>query len=447
MLELKNITKVYPAGGENVEALKGVSIRFRENEFVSVLGPSGCGKTTMLNIIGGLDNYTSGDLIINGGTIDVTGESSFDYDGTDRKEEVKKQVVVRDATTKDPLENQDGAEKYRVLIGDYNDRGCTDAGSYKVIVIGENGYTGTVTKTIKITPKKVKSFNAAKDLEKPYRAGGVTLTDEEIDIRDTIDGETYLLRQGVDYRVAYRNNKKAGSGGKTASYTVTFLGNYKGSSALKNVPFTILPASIEGAEVVLPNQAFKGTGIYAAAPYVVAADGTLLKNKTDYTVRYYRQYQDGSFTGEITKKEPVTESELEKSGLKTLTVYVQVTGKGNYGGADSTAHGSYLVLGDSRNPEKQANYRVSVKGEDGKALKTSYTGSAIEPFVRIEKKESGAWTELKTEEERKGLHILYANNVKKGKATVVVTGDAEGTLCGARTATFTITASTESKIK
>ena len=66
MLELKNITKVYPAGGENVEALKGVSIRFRENEFVSVLGPSGCGKTTMLNIIGGLDNYTSGDLIING---------------------------------------------------------------------------------------------------------------------------------------------------------------------------------------------------------------------------------------------------------------------------------------------------------------------------------------------------------------------------------------------
>ena len=66
MLELKNIKKIYPAGGENVEALKGVSVRFRKSEFVSVLGPSGCGKTTMLNIIGGLDNYTSGDLIING---------------------------------------------------------------------------------------------------------------------------------------------------------------------------------------------------------------------------------------------------------------------------------------------------------------------------------------------------------------------------------------------
>ena len=66
MLELKNITKVYPAGGENVKALKGVSLQFRESEFVSILGPSGCGKTTMLNIIGGLDKYTDGDLVING---------------------------------------------------------------------------------------------------------------------------------------------------------------------------------------------------------------------------------------------------------------------------------------------------------------------------------------------------------------------------------------------
>jgi len=66
MLELKGITKVYPTGGENVTALKGIDLKFRENEFVSILGPSGCGKTTMLNIIGGLDQYTDGDLIING---------------------------------------------------------------------------------------------------------------------------------------------------------------------------------------------------------------------------------------------------------------------------------------------------------------------------------------------------------------------------------------------
>ncbi len=65
MLELKNITKDYISGDTKVEALKGVSIKFRKSEFVSILGQSGCGKTTLLNIIGGLDKYTSGDLIIN----------------------------------------------------------------------------------------------------------------------------------------------------------------------------------------------------------------------------------------------------------------------------------------------------------------------------------------------------------------------------------------------
>lgn len=66
MLELKKITKKYLSGTNTVNALKGLDLKFRESEFVSILGPSGCGKTTLLNIIGGLDNYTSGDLIING---------------------------------------------------------------------------------------------------------------------------------------------------------------------------------------------------------------------------------------------------------------------------------------------------------------------------------------------------------------------------------------------
>lgn len=64
MLELKNIKKDYKSANETVHALKGISLTFRENEFVSILGQSGCGKTTMLNIIGGLDQYTSGDLLI-----------------------------------------------------------------------------------------------------------------------------------------------------------------------------------------------------------------------------------------------------------------------------------------------------------------------------------------------------------------------------------------------
>lgn len=66
MLELKNIKKDYLAGENTVHALKGIDLKFRKSEFVSILGPSGCGKTTMLNIIGGLDQYTDGDLMING---------------------------------------------------------------------------------------------------------------------------------------------------------------------------------------------------------------------------------------------------------------------------------------------------------------------------------------------------------------------------------------------
>ncbi len=66
MLKLKNIIKDYKTANSNVRALDGINIEFRKNEFVSILGQSGCGKTTLLNIIGGLDRYTSGDLIING---------------------------------------------------------------------------------------------------------------------------------------------------------------------------------------------------------------------------------------------------------------------------------------------------------------------------------------------------------------------------------------------
>lgn len=76
MLELKQISKDYQAGDAVVHALKNVSIRFRRHEFVAVLGPSGCGKTTLLNIIGGLDQYTSGDLII-------SGRSTRDYSARD----------------------------------------------------------------------------------------------------------------------------------------------------------------------------------------------------------------------------------------------------------------------------------------------------------------------------------------------------------------------------
>lgn len=76
MLKLKGITKDYAVGDDAVHALKGIDLEFREHEFVAVLGHSGCGKTTLLNIVGGLDAYTDGDLIING-------RSTKDFDDRD----------------------------------------------------------------------------------------------------------------------------------------------------------------------------------------------------------------------------------------------------------------------------------------------------------------------------------------------------------------------------
>ena len=78
MLKLKDIKKDYVTGDSVVHALKGVSLEFRKSEFVSILGQSGCGKTTLLNIIGGLDQYTSGDLIINGKSTKEYGDRDWD---------------------------------------------------------------------------------------------------------------------------------------------------------------------------------------------------------------------------------------------------------------------------------------------------------------------------------------------------------------------------------
>ena len=78
MLELKNIKKSYKTGNFTQVALNGVSLKFKKNQFVSILGPSGSGKTTLLNIIGGLDRYDSGDLIIKGKSTKKFKNKDFD---------------------------------------------------------------------------------------------------------------------------------------------------------------------------------------------------------------------------------------------------------------------------------------------------------------------------------------------------------------------------------
>ena len=78
MIKITDIVKDYTAGTGVVHALKGINLTFRENEFVSILGPSGCGKTTLLNVLGGLDRYTSGDIEINGKSTKLFRDKDWD---------------------------------------------------------------------------------------------------------------------------------------------------------------------------------------------------------------------------------------------------------------------------------------------------------------------------------------------------------------------------------
>ena len=95
MLELKDIKKDYPAGETTVHALKGVSLQFRRNEFVSILGPSGSGKTTLLNIIGGLDRYDKGDLIINNVSTKKYKDRDWDYCFALKLEQKKLEQIMK----------------------------------------------------------------------------------------------------------------------------------------------------------------------------------------------------------------------------------------------------------------------------------------------------------------------------------------------------------------
>ena len=117
MLQLKDIYKQYQAGDQTVPALRGVSLSFRKSEFVCVLGPSGCGKTTLLNIIGGLDQYSSGDLIINGrSTKDYSVlREGFVAECTAVRVEGNAQVR-RAALAEDHLERVDKAEDGRRVL-------------------------------------------------------------------------------------------------------------------------------------------------------------------------------------------------------------------------------------------------------------------------------------------------------------------------------------------
>jgi hypothetical protein len=247
------------------------------------------------------------------------------------------------------------------------------------------------------------------------------------------------LEEGTDYKITYSNNKKVSTEKSLAKYTITFLGNYKGSKAVSGT-FKITPVTLndetEGLKIAAADKVYKKAGIYKSAPYV-SINGVALK-ASDYTVSYYL---DDQYTQEM--KSGKGGYKVDLNGNSSQTIYVKITGKlnGNYAG-DTTQYAttSYQVW-SAADKVDLSKARITFKDGENKLTKAEYTGNEVEPMVVVEVKNGKKWeTVPQTVEGSAELNytVEYVNNVNKGKATVVVTGT--GNYVGSKTATFSIVA-------
>ncbi len=340
----------------------------------------------------------------------------------------KPTITVKDKATGDILSEK---KHYKIT---YNGN-MINAGTVKVSVVGIGNYSGVVTKSYQIKPIAVKdeSIKVSGINEKGYvyTPNGVSL---EKDLKVTWNGLT--LKGGVDYKVTYTNHKKVSTEKSPAKYTISFIGNYKGSKALKGT-FKVRPASLSdklaGLEIVLGDKVYTGKpNLYASKP-IVSVKGVQLK-ASDYTVTYYK---DSELTDKITSKNKVA---LE-DGKDSVKIYVQIVGKGNYAPtADEYAKAEYLVC--RKNGYDLSKARVTLWENDKKITQTEYTGLAIEPIVKVEVKNGKIWEEVPAEV----YQVYYTNNINKGTASVTVTASGED-YAGSKTVKFKIVAKNIKSLK
>lgn len=297
----------------------------------------------------------------------------------------------------------------------------TNAGTATVKIKGIGSYIGNVTKTFKIQPDKTSSMTATlKDSNAIiyYSSSGVNPEVVVTVTRSAGDSET--LTEGKDYKVSYSNNKKVGNG----KYSITFIGNYKGQKAIKNKTFTITAAPFNGAVASSPDKVYSKAGKYLSAPYV-SIDGIQLTSK-DYNVKYF----DGE--KEITSKTKVS---LD-SDVQSKKITVKITGKGNYQTQEITT--TYQILKASATTIDLSKAKIvanakNAKGKDVAVGKQEYSGAEIKPDIRVLFKIGKTWTEVPAST----YSVTYINNIRKGTATIIITGDGTNSV-GSLTTKFTI---------
>lgn len=352
-------------------------------------------------------------------------KDQFTYDG----KEHKLGFEVLDSKTGEPLKEDEYMAVYSEDI--------INAGTVKVTVIGLKTYSGSVTKSYKINPLKT-DMELSFDKQKTYTFHSAGTTVDNIVVKVKNSGKQ--LECGQDYKISYSANKKAGTG----KISVTFLGNYKGSKAVKDT-FTIKAATLNDntVNVTVPDKAYTGKkNAYKSAPIVTDKNGNALKG-SDYTAVYYADYE---MTKEIKGKENLIELE---EGKDSATVYVKITGKGNYAGDTSVyARGEYNVKRTADTVLDLSKAKVTFKNGGTTVKKLEYTGLPHRPDVEVTVKVKGAGTITLDASQ---YDVVWTNNIGKGKATAVITGNGTKVngyaFVGSKNATITIVAGNFKDIK
>lgn len=381
--------------------------------------------------------------LTNSGTLDGNDGDLTVYDAADKS---KKALA--------PL-NDDNDENYVISYS-----ANVNAGTVKVTVVGCGAYTGTVTKSFKIQPNKTVKMNLAlkQELDEKdhftFRKAGVKPV---VTITCTLDGEDVVLREGVDFKVSYANNKKVSTAKSGASYTVTYLGNYKGHAADKKVPFTIDQAEFNESDMKVTvydmpyNVKNKKASKYFQQPYVELNGELLAKN--EYTVTYEVEGDNGEFKP-ITKNEVLPQPGTD-DGNDTVIKVVVTPKSANYKAVENeviseTYHVYYTTKTDISKAKITLVSRIPDKTLGKKTSKVYYTGSEIDFDPDNNERQADLVITLNRVEYKYGdknghdiadfFDVQYVNNVNKGKATIIITAKdgADVPFTGSKTGTFTI---------
>ena len=318
------------------------------------------------------------------------------YDGTEKK---LSDIKVTDAATKKSL--TEGVD-YTVLYSD----NIIDAGSKKIVVTGLGLYSGcSAVIKYQLLPAKVKAD--VKTTSVTYSKNG---TIPEI----TVTVGEKNLEEGKDYSLKLSGNTKAGKG----KYTISFLGNFKGSTAVKG-EYDVAKASISEAALLLPDMVYNGKpGIYASVPFITVGGDTLSKN--DYTVKYYDENH----------REINAANKLTLDAMESETITAAIEGKGNYQGSIS---GTYKVI--QLSGEEKSLSGAKITGVNGKTISGySYKGSAIVPAIAVS---LGSGKNAETVPDS-GYDITCFNNVHKGTATILIRAKEGSGYAGSTSVTFKI---------